>query len=442
VVVALIDLDRMGPVGGAPTRRDRLGARPVTKAFAAAALLLVAAAGGSAPAGGRGLEKVLTVATTSQSRYVIGADALYLSTVDADFSGHVERHALDGSRSRVGDDPDWSIRFPSSLSGLLVRPAAHVLLVSGFAVAATAVDTRTGRELWRNGAGMVMAASDAIVLLAMVDEDDHEVRDLQAVRLRTGERVWSREVHPAADWHFVGATTHDGLPRYVVIVDVVGTVTTVRVSDGAVVATRDLGVEPRRTDDGYRDDFVEVSAVDDNLYVAERPAGTASLTAYRVSDLAPLWRASPGAVGRLSPCGPVVCVNDDSGTTAAVDARTGQLRWTTDRWVLIRGTVGDGPLLASPGQAAETVLLDARTGRQVGQVGTASDIEGSARLLLRRDATDPGRTFVADLNASGSGGSRLLGQLDATTSEPCTATGAYVACPSVLNTTSVWRVLA
>jgi hypothetical protein len=217
-----------------------------------------------------------------------------------------------------------------------------------------------------------------------------------------------------------------------VAVGATGTVVVLSYADGSVLAGGDLGLsfEPA-ADRSLLANFVSVSVVGDRLYLSRRLRGRASLTAYSVRPLAPLWRSEGGPTGRVSDCGPVLCVAD-TRWVSAVDPDGGRVRWELPAWAAAY-RYDQGRLFAYDNQeAAGAALLDAATGRVLHPLGQSRQL---GEVILR---TDGRRTFVTVPDPA-TGDLRTAGVLDDAAGFRCQAGGDYLVCPTLRGETAVWR---
>jgi hypothetical protein len=68
-------------------------------------------------------------------------------------------------------------------------------------------------------------------------------------------------------------------------------------------------------DDDRRTDAVQFTTIGDRLYLARRDNGAEPLAAYDLGDLHQLWRSTSAPIGRLTWCGPYLCLTTAFGAT-------------------------------------------------------------------------------------------------------------------------------
>jgi outer membrane protein assembly factor BamB len=429
--VPLIDLDLVGPPEREGAPRGPFARRPVLAWLAVAAVLAVAACGGSADAGAGRLDKVLTFPAVQDGHLVIGSGAVFAAARNADGSTEIQRRSLDGRGA------EWSVPAAGAVEQFTVRPAAQVLLASMAGDATTALDMRTGRMLWRHATGYHVVTSDDAAVFIDPPDNAGPPQTIEVVELRTGRTVWSRTAESHSEWHIDGAATPTDTPQYVVNVEPGGAVTTFRLADGAVLARRALRLPASGAIGDNDEDFTQTSIVGDALFHARSDRRRRSLSAFSIDTLQPRWRTDNAAVGPVTSCGAVVCVNE-IGSVTALDPRTSAVRWTAAPWTF--ATALDDRLIAFTGQHSDSAaLLDPGTGKVVQRLGTGWPLERSTRYFLRQDDSSPGRPWVVDMG-TGRQAARVLGRVEDSTSMSCDADGPYLACMSPIGTVTAWRV--
>ena len=331
----------------------------------------------------------------------------------------------------------------------------------------TAIDADTGRVLWRSPGGITELAPDAALIVRYAA--DRRTALLRLVSLRSGSLVWARPIEVGATWR-----TLDGAPaaagtRRLVIVAGSGTATTVRFDTGKTVARAGLNIPPRLWEgnhrEDYRDDFVEISAIGDGLYVVSGHDGVVTLTAYDGETLAVRWRSTGIPPGRVEPCGSVLCVtdlsvlgSDPSAVDAAreivaIDPRTGAKRWSSTVWQSAYALTDDR-LIATTGVGDGTqlswTLLEATTGRVITDLGVvnplADGVEGvvgvqgiqGVQRFMHMDTARPQHAWVSTVDLR-TGTSTIEGSVESAT-PVCDATGRHLACTMLGGPIAVWRL--
>ncbi|GAA0532362.1 hypothetical protein GCM10010172_11410 [Paractinoplanes ferrugineus] len=411
----LIDLDRPAPAPDPESARVRT--RPVLLLLALVAVLVTV--GGAAPARS-GLTPVLAVDEPVTSAK-LGAGSLFLAT-----PAEVRRYELPaGTRG-------WTRDFGQDVQNLWVDDAAGVVLVltraAGFRL--TALDATAGRELWTR------PADDTLVITLsrgglLTQSGFGEVARLALSDSRSGREIWSREVDPAG---FLGPDDmSEGRSSMIVAVGATGSVVVLSYADGAVLAGGDLGLtfDPR-LDRSLIADSAAVSVVGDRLYLSRRQRGQVSLTAYSVRPLVPLWRSAGGPTGRVSDCGPVLCVTDTRWVTG-VDPDGGRVRWEQPAWGAAYRFDGRRLFAYDNQENAQTALLDAATGRVLHPLGRSRRL---GDLILRGAGR---RTFVS-VSDPVTGDLRIAGAMDDAAWFRCQAGRGYLVCPTSRGETGVWRI--
>jgi hypothetical protein len=354
-------------------------------------LLVLPLQGAASPDRLRKLTAVLDTGAMSSS--VLTPDALYLARPD----GRIEANPL------TPGAPRWSAQVQAAspsvtLAGsvLIVRPGTFFL------------DARTGRELWRTpDPSVVHVLGDRV---AYLDSDGL----LRMADLATGRVRWQRQTSERA---------LDGDPghRYVLGIDDEERATLYSAVDGTVLAAgRGVGVDPY--DSGL--EMAVGRTTDEFVGEVLYTHGQTSVAAYRLTDLAPMWRTPVVEPSLLGACGNLICTTGNRGATA-IDPATGAVRWTSPRW---RSIAPDGLAVAADLRVAR---IDPATGRVRHELGRGNLV---GDLLLRYDRD---RTFVTALADS-----RVFGVVPVTALAVCATAGNHLACRTGDRSVIVWRVTA
>jgi outer membrane protein assembly factor BamB len=458
-MTVLIDLGEIGadmPARAAP--------RPVNRSRLLTCLGLVALLGLTMSASRRSprLVEVATIrydpSAAEASSYLLDGDRLYVRS-----AAMTAYRLSDGARL-------WQVPFgDSDVSSGVMRAGGHLITATGRCdgppgPGLTALDQRTGRELWRlPGRPVGRFATGAIAVNGRppgdgCDDDQQSgladeptngpmVR-LQAVDPGTGRVIWEL---PDTSWLTV-QTGYDatGTITRIVIADVTGAVRGIDLATGRVTATArlpDVAEAYQRTD--YHSPAVTMSVAGD-LFVIMLPVAENSVevTAYSVRDLRRLWDRrfplEPGHGGPDSsiwyvPCGRLFCVHLPS-TTYAVDPDTGAVRWrlselrvvgSTDRWLLLADSMENRGVFR---------IIDSGTGRMSElTTGYTSGIVAfdRGRVVFSYNRFDTTAFTVFDLTSRRS---RFLGRVPGTY-QYCDYSDRYLACTDGRTFLRVWRVV-
>ena len=306
----------------------------------------------------------------------------------------------------------WSIATGGS-SGLAGIEAGALLMRAGLTVInhvepdgssssrefsrdTVAVDTATGRQLWRQP-GEIMTIVDDHALLLELDGTGERARLIRMVRLRDGGAVWSRERTGAVSW------TIDMTPGVradrLFTVTAQGRAEVIALTDGSVVTTGTLP-QPRvpRTEDQSA-----VTVQGRQLYRDSTVRGRTTITAYDLDTLRQLWTVEQPSGGSFG-CGPVVCVSDGEsifGHDRATGARLWRLSGTSGVYPLTGGR-----LLAAEEQGARHTVLAGTTGRRLAELGRGMpvwDSQGRLTYLIAGTLQPPGRTSVSGFDPASAG---------------------------------------
>jgi hypothetical protein len=411
----LIDLDRLSPEP--PGDDSVVRSRPALLLIVLITVLL--ALGGSVPAR-PGLTPVLAL-DEPVTAAELSAGSLFLGT-----PGEVRRYALPAGARQ------WSRRFDLAVQALWIDPASGVLLVlsAGGEQRLTALAAATGRPLWTQDSAdtVVISLSRGGVLTQEEMNGESALRMLDA---HTGRTLWTRDVDPAG---FLGPDElFQGGSPWIVAVGATGGVVLLSYADGHEIARGNLRLgSPPPADRSQPSNSASISVVGDRLYLSRRVRGQASLTAYSIRPLAPLWRSVGGPIGSVSDCGPVLCVAD-TRWVSGVDPAGGQLRWQQPSWGIAYRYDRERLFAYDNQEDTEAALIDAGTGRELRRLGRSRQL---GRLILR---TDGDRTLVSVPDRA-TGNLRTAGSMVDVAAFRCQVGGDYLVCPTLRGVTGVWRV--
>jgi outer membrane protein assembly factor BamB len=335
-------------------------------------------------------------------------------------------------------------------------------------VMTVAVDTRTGREVWRRpgvpervvvGAGLVVMsrAGPTSTCATGYPSGNPSGGYWDGVDTRTGAVVWSAETPPRARISFDSDDASTSRRGVSVARD--GTVTSTDLRTGGItgrIGRPELAV-PAQPAIGAAA-AATLTVIGDQVLVLERAKTTQTaavlveITAYDAGTLARRWSAQadagpaatrPGATAVvLSGCGPMLCLGGPQ-RTVFLDPDTGGERWRTGLSLV---AVQDArALLADPDATGGEVPLggltvrDVRTGQPRGDLPgwrLLNDAGSSAQApVLGRTIGD--RTWLAPLDL-GQGWAATVGSAPGTYSS-CIDSSGYLGCRRIDGSVQVWR---
>jgi hypothetical protein len=411
------------------------------------------------------LRPVLTTSFTPTD-FDMRGDVLYV------FDGSYAPNRVMAHRLRDGRRL-WRVGSPTTTTyGTVRQVGGRTLLVpdpctAPGSVSTVAVDTASGREVWRrpgipeppvNGGRLVLMSRPGTTLGCGTGATPTRAY-WDAVDAATGAVVWSIEV-PESDRVFFDSRDDRG-SRWVVFVARDGAVTTRDLLTGAVTGQALLPELAQVAPDGSaRAAPPDVMIAGSHLMLVGHPAArmgvgpaVLDITAYDLVTLGRRWsvRADPGPSDQpggagyndLSDCGPMLCLRGRQWTVF-LDPRDGTERWRSSLSLL--ATAGGWALLADPRGVHRDqppleglTVRDVRTGHLRGaipgwQIITA-DIRRMASPVLGVTVGD--RTWFARLDLT-----RM--RVVAIGSAPgwygsCIAGPEYVACRRTDGSVRVWR---
>lgn len=418
----VIELGEASVVPGT-TSSPRATGRRSAAAFVAV-MVAVLALGGSAAAPSR--VRAVLVTDEMPEAFALSSSALFTS-------GFVGGRPVARRYSLTGGSVQWSTDLSQPIEDVDLAEAARVLVVTSAEDARISfLDTDTGAVLWRRASGSttVLRVSGDSILMTSADPGAGTVL-LQRVALRTGATLWSRRL--TAGSYVAAGGSASGPPDEIVTVDWHGRGAVLNFADGAVRTTAKLGAVP----DG---DTARYVAFGDLLYLMSRRGSARSLTAYRLTDLRPLWHTPAALAGRLADCGAYVCVSAEAGMTA-LDAGTGEARWSSTQWRLeseaqpLRTSGPPRLVVTGARHALRRALLDPSTGQLRSALGHGRQV---GALLLRFDVERTGRTWIQVAGARDQ--MRTVGSLDGMLLERCAAAGSHLACADRHGRANVWHL--
>ncbi|WP_067507828.1 PQQ-binding-like beta-propeller repeat protein [Actinoplanes sp. TFC3] len=310
----------------------------------------------------------------------------------------------------VRDSTSW---IDAAGGGVLLAPTSD-----GSTSQTIALEDGTGRELWRQP-GDSLTVHAGLVLLIQGDPEMSAVRSLRVVDLHTGTPVWSFTAGRRRTWIATGDTDADRL----VVATEDGDVTVHDFGSGRVVTH---GWVPWPGAIASPDQPPGVGVAGHTFFLPGTSSEQPAMTMYDTETLHERWRLSSRSIISFYECGPVFCLNDDNGLSV-YDQKTGQPLWHRPGEGYAAALHRDRLVLEN-GIGARRVLVDARTGRELADLGTSSLSYGDTGPVYSLALTHqpPGRTAIGELDEH-TGRIDLRGALDPA-ADYCQSTDRLLAC--------------
>lgn len=386
--------------------RRPLGRRDVRRALVAVvALFSVLTVTGSARPDPKGLPQLWSIP------YTEGADTFMLDAGNVYVLSQPDGSRITAYDSRTGARR-WSTQGVTDTtwmgwarSGVLLMPAGFTTTryqdVDGsevsreFSRETVALDTATGRVLWRRTGEFSVAVSGR-ALLTEWNAEGSKARTFQVVRVSDGATVWSRPAAGletwATDW-----MNHDSSDRLVAAAPD-GRIEVFDLSDGRLVAG---GTVPWVRQSTADNEFTSLSIDGHRLYIDRSMRERTAVTAYDTETLGRLWEVERPSSGGVYGCGPVLCVNGPDDT-AGYDRDTGEVRWRLAGAANGFPMPGGRVLLDDDETGARHHLVDGATGKRLADLGAAVPVWNATATdlpyLLRRTKEPPGLMSISRID--------------------------------------------
>lgn len=361
------------PPAGERRSRDRRDVRRVLVAVVAAFCVLTVT--GSARPDPRGLPRLWSIPySESGDAFTLNGDALYLLTT----AGGTKLTAYDLRTGAIrwsnGELADTT-SSGSIAGGVILMPAGSTTAryeaedgteaLRQFSRETVAVDTATGRELWRR-AGEFNVATDDLAVLTELNDEGSAVMALRAVRLSDGSPVWSHPAGNLESW-FSDRPGSAAAERLITITPQ-GEIEVLNLADGALVTSGRLPWGRQSPEDnGYS----SVTPEGRRLYLIRTRQDGSTIAAYETDTLRELWQIQRPSPGGVVDCGSVICINSEN-ELAGYDRDSGQPRWRVPG-AANAFPLPDGRVLVAVNETGAR-LVDAATGRQLADLGAAGPV--------------------------------------------------------------------
>jgi outer membrane protein assembly factor BamB len=397
---------------------------------AAVGVLCLLTVTGSAVPNPRGLPTLWRTALLDTDEYRLVGDVVYLMRT---FGGAtVAKHdARTGAELwKTGEIPDASGLGPIRNGVLLVpsdRETVQLDLEDGtsayedFNRETAAVDTSTGRQLWR-APGDLSASTDDLAILAEHEPTGGGLRTLRVVRPRDGSPVWSRPAGNYQNW----VITDGPASERVVMVTEDGVVDVLNLADGRLVTSKKV---PWPRSPATQEDTMAMLDGDSLFVISSSPTKT-TVIAYEADTMRELWRLERPGGGGIFDCGPVLCLNSDAGTDG-YDRETGRPRWHIEGRANGYPIFGNLLLTNNDNAGPRYGLTNRETGKLVIDLGSVSPVWNAGDVgspyFLKRSTDLPGYTALSYFQEK-SGELFMRGKLPPVRDFGCQQEGDLLAC--------------
>ncbi len=330
-----------------------------------------------------------------------------------------------------------------AVSSTAVVETAHDVgydLVEGFSLA-------TGVRRWTMPALMVTPIPIGLLVYraAGAAGPDPNAIDVSLIDPVTGDTRWRTAIGTGCD---VGLATDASLTMASGLVEVcpdTQEIVAIDLTTGAVRARIHPDVlGPAGTHHGYRTDLdhgtpgLSIAYVGDVAILAvPRRYPSRSLSAFRTSDLQPLWQGLQVASGdALTTCGTDICIAAGSGGAIAIDPATGHTVTAPPAAVGDLAAAGSRPL---PG-VTTTLVIVAPGQETVATPAIASVDYRIPEAAGQSEAVRPLATGDTWIALNGEEAIRPVQLLHGVADSSCTVITSYVACTTGVNTVTVWTL--
>jgi len=431
--VVTIDLGEDWAVAEDPPARPRRHPPAAVLAALLVLVVLLVIGGSAAPRPAFVLLADLPVQGVTATE--VGGDSVFIA-VESGGRRSVARYALDGGA------PIWKASQPGPAAGLVYVAGADALMVwlidyPGNEEQFTVLDAATGRRLWQSGGNvMIDRLPDSPHQLMRMTDPDGTPR-ISYVDMRDGRTIWTRTV---PDMTQVLAT--DGQAAAFLVGYADGTVLLLARETGEVLATVRLDPLVPLGPGGVPEpeNSALFNVVHDRLMVGQGTIdGATTVSAYDLPGMRLQWSVSGELPIYPDACGPYVCLSGDGSGAVALDVATGSIVWRASGFDGVQD-LGGGRLLGfRAGGVQRAGVLDAGTGRPVGNLGDWTPLFGAnSHLVTTPDVANFRYTWFGVMEP-GRGVVLPLGRLDGLSTGGCQPHEDLLLCRTVDARLKVWR---
>lgn len=368
----------------------------------------------------------------------VGGDAVFVSTQSGG-RRTIARYALDGGA------PIWQVSQAGPASGLVYLAGADVLMVSSFDYPQgheqfVVLDAATGGQLWQSAGGIVFGGPPASRYeLMRMDDPDGSPR-MRYLDMRNGRTIWSRTVPDLTQVVTADDQTRPEAAGFLLGYPD-GTVLLLARDTGEVLGTGQLDplvpVGPGGAPEPERSALINV--VHGRLIVVEGTAGpVTTVSAYELPGITLQWSLSGQLPVYPQECGPNVCLSGNS-PVVAVDPATGSVVWRSSGPVGV-ADLGGGRLLGYQGENGQAVsVLDAGTGRPVGDLGNWTPLAVPEGNLVSKPEVDDYRYTWFGVLVPARAVVLPLGRLGGLSTGGCQSHEDLLLCRTLDSRLKIWR---
>lgn len=414
--------------------RSRLPVRP-WGAGLLALIVVLAVVGSARVALAAGPELVVALIDQGPAVTTTGPDTAYLAERTDSGGATVRAFRLrDGARL-------WTANLVEIADVLELEPGGGLLVVisnmSSGTPRTSALSAATGQVLWQQRSGYYVGTVGGRGLIDSTENPPQSntwFNTLSLIEPRTGNPYWTVPIG-SANYAIVGPDSGYGGTPLIAVAD--GTTSLVSLRDLATGAELDRLELPGVRSSPDTPPQVDISTSGDRLFVGYAGSDGWDAAAYRLPDLALLWRGTAPGPSSLSSCGEWLC-RSSGGQFAVVDPVTGIPRWSSTQWTWASAAYA-GQLIVSRADDEES-LVDARTGQEILKIVDWAALNGADGVFYRVDNRVLGRTWLG-VPDTATHTVRVLGHIDDVTAQSCGAGSGHIVCLTLHHGVAVFAAL-
>ncbi|HEY1486775.1 MAG TPA: PQQ-binding-like beta-propeller repeat protein [Micromonosporaceae bacterium] len=398
----------------------------------ALAVALVTAIAASAPIAGPARLAVAASIPFGQNAHLMidGARAIVLDTRAA--KDRISSYALPGGRL------EWSTPVAgSAVNGDLEAIDGTVIVTLPSYNApddlVEAIDPGTGRTLWQKKVDSILVLPGGLLVTEAVPA--RSATTISLVSPHRGDSLWSATISTACQLSTANVPTETAADGLVELCPETGELSVISLSTGHVQARRHIDLISQGLPQTLATVGIQgagVLFVGPETIVALDRYPLMTISAFRTSDLKPLWSGLPmTADDRIETCGPDVCLGGDQ-TAIVIDPATGRTIPGTQARTGSSTTVADDSALIVVPDAA--TLAEISSGVSIRPDGATPTPAGRSAAVPER-GSDDGSTWIALATSTAI---RLVQPLHGVAPNACIAIATYIACATGHGRLTIW----